>query len=231
MKIVVDETNRIFAISQIAEPEVNGIKIANNVHLMGNTFNIHDVKFVPPEVCAQNYFYLNGTFVKDPNKVSPRQIEEVEKTLESLYQEIMGKDITEMSLDELKVYKRSINNNILSDYLKSHPLLWTNGKYYGVSKDDQTELEGNFLGYELSVKAGFTDILEWHEVGGECEPWNYEELVSLMISIKRYVMPYVKLCQRYKVMIINSTTREECLNIKLEYSEAALQLITDEVII
>jgi hypothetical protein len=123
---------------------------------------------------------------------------------------------------------------LLAEYLANHPLTWTDGKNYGVTMEDQTELSLNITQYQVAVAAmasaedtenSDTDTettaprLEWHAIHEECHEWTLEDLSALAVAISNYVYPFYRLMQSYKVAIYACTEREDVRNIKLVYPE------------
>ena len=137
----------------------------------------------------------------------------------SLYT-LTGKVNTDvMTLDEYKDYKQEMNKKELSNYLENNPLLWTDGKYYGVTQEDQIEMQTDLAAYNLKQQAGDTSWkLEWHDKQKACREFTLEEFYSLMDAIIDFVYPLRRMQEDFKEEIYACTTREELDNLVISYS-------------
>lgn len=122
--------------------------------------------------------------------------------------------------------KQNENNGLLATYLKDHPIQWKDGKYYGVTQQDQSEISLNLMQYQLATEAGFSTSLEWHALHEECREFTVEELSELALSISAYVYPLVRYNQSIKTVIYTTTTAEELEMIVIDYEKAG---VTDEI--
>ena len=116
--------------------------------------------------------------------------------------------------------KQNENNGLLAEYLKDHPIQWKDGKYYGVTQEDQSEISLNLMQYQLATAAGFSTSLEWHALHEECREFTVEELSELALSISAYVYPLVRYNQSIKTIIYATTTAEELEKIIIDYEKA-----------
>ena len=122
--------------------------------------------------------------------------------------------------------KQNENNGLLATYLKDHPIQWKDGKYYGVTQQDQSEISLNLMQYQLAAAAGFSTSLEWHALHEQCRAFTVEELSALALSISAYVYPLVRYNQSIKTVIYATTTAEELEKIVIDYEKAG---VTDEI--
>lgn len=122
--------------------------------------------------------------------------------------------------------KQNENNGLLATYLKDHPIQWKDGKYYGVTQEDQSEISLNLTQYQLAVTAGLSPSLEWHALHEQCRKFTVEELSALALSISAYVYPLVRYNQSIKTAIYATTTAEELEKIVIDYEKAG---VTDEI--
>ena len=122
--------------------------------------------------------------------------------------------------------KQNENNGLLETYLKDHPIQWKDGKYYGVTQQDQSEISLNLMQYQLAMAAGFSTSLEWHALHEECRKFTVEELSELALSISAYVYPLVRYNQSIKTVIYATTTAEELDKIIIDYKKAE---VTNEI--
>ena len=116
--------------------------------------------------------------------------------------------------------KQNENNRLLATYLKDHPIQWKDGKYYGVTQEDQSEISLNLMQYQLAETSGFSTSLEWHALHEQCRAFTVEELSELALSISAYVYPLVRYNQSVKSTIYGTTTAEELEKIVIDYEKA-----------
>lgn len=118
--------------------------------------------------------------------------------------------------------KQNENNRLLATYLKDHPIQWKDGKYYGVTQEDQSEISLNLMQYQLAATAGFSTSLEWHALHEQCRDFTVEELSELALTISAYVYPLVRYNQSIKTIIYGTTTAEELESIIIDYEKAGV---------
>ena len=116
--------------------------------------------------------------------------------------------------------KQNENNGLLAAYLKDHPIQWKDGKYYGVTQEDQSEIALNLTQYQLAATAGLSPYLEWHALHEQCRDFTVEELSALALSISSYVYPFVRYNQSIKTAIYATTTAEELEKIIIDYEKS-----------
>lgn len=123
----------------------------------------------------------------------------------------------EQSLEPIKNNKISESKTALSEYLASHPLQWSDGKYYSVTSEKQALLTSNLALYQISASAGQPFKLTWNSTGDECVEWTYEELAALALAIGTYVKPFVSRQQELELAIKACTTMKELYAIEINY--------------
>lgn len=122
-------------------------------------------------------------------------------------------------------FKIAESKTALSEYLASHPLQWTDGKYYSVTSDKQSLLTSNLSLYQLAVSNGQPFKLTWNSTGDECVEWVYEELAALALAIGTYVKPFVAHQQELELDIKACTTMEELDAIEINYDPVLEQYL------
>lgn len=123
------------------------------------------------------------------------------------------------SLEEAQDLKQDENKTLFAEYLSAHPLTWTDGKNYGVTLEDQSEISLNLNQYQIATSAGTENpTLEWHAIHEECQPWTVDNLVALSLSISNFVYPIYHLMQQYKTAIYSATSIEELNSVELLYN-------------
>ena len=126
-------------------------------------------------------------------------------------------------LEEAQLGKQNENKMLLSNWLNSNPLVWTNGKTYGITMEDQSEISLNINQYQVQIAAGVENpVLEWHAIHEACEPFTLEELTALTLAITNKVYPAFRLMNKYKEQIFTCTDRKEVAAINLAYTEEAM---------
>lgn len=125
--------------------------------------------------------------------------------------------IAEEQVNEYKNKRVTESKIKLAEWLATHPMLFTDGKYYSATEEKQALLNGNLASYERATKAGVEYPLKWNATGSECELWNYNDLLMLSLSIAAYVAPKVAIQQSTEIAIKECDTIEEIENIIIDY--------------
>lgn len=131
-------------------------------------------------------------------------------------------DAVPQMLADAQNAKQEENKMKFAQFLEEHPLTWTDGKTYGVSMEDQTEISLNLSKYQIQVEAAKTDssitpVLQWHAIHEACVDWTLEEMTALTLAITAYVYPWFQLMNKYKEQIFNETDRKKVEKIELVY--------------
>ena len=125
-------------------------------------------------------------------------------------------------LEEAQNAKQNENKMLLAKFLEEHPITWIDGKQYGVTMEDQSEIQLNISQYQIQVAAAeagqsVTPVLEWHAIHEACTPWTLENLSSLVLAISDFVYPWFQKMNAYKEQIFACTDRKEVPKIVLDY--------------
>ena len=175
--------------------------------------------------CDTHYVLIQADTVNSPNAVRIIEIDEVPSNVTpNLYKfdNETQSFVYRYSLDEAKELKQEKNKMLFAEYLASHPLTWNDGKEYGVTMEDQSEISLNLSQYQIAVQTGIeSPTLEWHARHEECEPWTLENLVALSMSISAAVYPMYRKMQQYKISIYGATSLEELDKVELNYVDKA----------
>lgn len=131
----------------------------------------------------------------------------------------------EQSLEPIKNNKISESKTALSAYLASHPLQWSDGKYYSVTSEKQALLTSNLSLYQLAVSNGQSFTLKWNTTGDECTVWKYDDLAALALAIGTYVQPFVSRQQELELDIKACTTMEELDAVEINYDPVLKQYL------
>lgn len=152
--------------------------------------NVYELESIPSEVVAGYYYYDPSTGEFSCN------------------------------LEEAQYAKQEENKVAFASYLNSHPLTWVDGKQYGITQEDQSEIALNINQYQVAVAAGVENpTLEWHAKQEECYPWSLEQLSALSLAISEVVYPKYHQMQEYKTAIFATTSIAELNAIELIYED------------
>ena len=124
-----------------------------------------------------------------------------------------------IDLDALKADKIEMSKMTLAEWLENNPMLYTDGKYYSVTAEKQSLLNGNLASYERAKAINVEYPLKWNSTGSECTPWDYTDLLTLSLTIAGYVAPKVSKQQEIELQIKACKTIEEINEIVINYDE------------
>lgn len=125
--------------------------------------------------------------------------------------------ITKEELDGIKENKIVQSKEMLSEWLASHPYLYSDGKYYSCTEEKQSLLNSNLASYERAKAIGVEYPLKWNATTAECTEFSYNDLLALSLSIAAYVAPKVSKQQSIEVQIRNCETVEAIDAIEINY--------------
>lgn len=132
--------------------------------------------------------------------------------------ELYFKDKNEVvDLDAIKVDKIENSKTLLAEWLENNPMLYTDGKYYSVTAEKQSLLNGNLASYERAKAVNVEYPLKWNSTGSECVPWDYTDLLTLSLTIAGYVAPKVSKQQEIELQIKACKTVDEVNEIVINY--------------
>lgn len=138
---------------------------------------------------------------------------------------VVNEEEVKVKVADAAKLKVTESKTALADYLASHPLQWTDGKYYSVTSEKQALLTSNLSLYQLAVSNGQPFKLTWNSTGDECVEWVYEELAALALAIGTYVKPFVARQQELELDIKACTTMEELDAIEINYDTVLEQYL------
>lgn len=132
--------------------------------------------------------------------------------------ELYLKDKDEViDIEAIKTDRVLMSKILLSEWLESHPYLYSDGKYYTCTEEKQSLLNGNLASYERAKAVGVDYPLKWNSTGDECLDWSYDDLVALSLSIAGYVAPKVSMQQAYELQIKACQSVDEVNEIVINY--------------
>lgn len=131
-------------------------------------------------------------------------------------------------LKESQDAKQEENKRLFSDYLKDHPVTWTDGKQYGITYEDQTEMNLNISQYKMLLEMGVENPpLMWHSCDRGCKDWTLEEIGQLSALISSVVYPIFILMNAYKEDIYECEDRAALKEINIVYDEDRIKWVQD----
>lgn len=128
--------------------------------------------------------------------------------------------VTAEEIEAHKTKRIQESKILLAKWLNGNPILYTDGKYYSVTEEKQALLNGNLASYERATQAGIEYPLKWNSTGEECTEWNYNDLLTLSLSIAAYVAPKVAIQQNIELDIKACETMDEIDAVVIDYDEA-----------
>lgn len=141
----------------------------------------------------------------------------IEEQLNDLKEQTGIIDLMLLDLDGWKNYKQEENKKSFADFLKNSYVEF-NGKQYGVTEEDQTEMSLNYMQYNISKQAGLPSTLEWHAKKEKCTSFEESDFLTLSLMVKSFVYPYMNRMQEYKEQIFACKSINEVKNIQIFYS-------------
>ena len=126
-------------------------------------------------------------------------------------------------LTEIQSARQEENKAALAAWLAAHPLMWTDGKRYGVEEQDQNELALNLMQYQVNKAAGQPAVLEWHAQKEECRAFEEAEYTALSMAISAYVYPYRRYQEKVKAAIYDSQTAEAVEAVVIDYASVIVE--------
>ena len=128
-----------------------------------------------------------------------------------------------VTAEEIEAYKtKRIQESkiLLAKWLNDNPILYTDGKYYSVTEEKQALLNGNLASYERAKSIGVEYPLKWNSTGSSCLEWEYNDLLTLSLTIAAYVAPKVAIQQNIELDIKACETMDEIDAVVIDYDEA-----------
>ena len=120
-----------------------------------------------------HYTLVKADVLNQPNAVTVLELETIPSNVIPNYSKYNQEDGTFIAdLDQAKYDKQEENKKLFAEYLATHPLTWVDGKEYGITQEDQSEISLNLNQFQVAVAAEVENpTLEWHARHEECVPW------------------------------------------------------------
>lgn len=121
------------------------------------------------------------------------------------------------ALTKVKEARVAQSKSDLESYLASHPITWTDGNQYSITREKQQQLTSKILSAVLAAQTSTPYDLTWNATGEECITWTLEELSALAFAIDARVTALVSYQQKKEVEILAAQTLEELERIEVDY--------------
>lgn len=120
-------------------------------------------------------------------------------------------------LAENKSVRIQQSKDDLDAYLETHPMLWTDGQYYSITKEKQNQLTSKIMAATMAQTLSQPYTLTWNSTGEVCKEWTLIDLSALAFAIDQRVTSLVTYQQTQEVAIRNAETKEELDAIVVDY--------------
>lgn len=128
-----------------------------------------------------------------------------------------------MTLEEYKEYKIGKTKKDLNMFLAANPLVskahaGVEG-VYSITKEKQDLMTSNYLTYTIKKQVSpELAVLTWNEAGKECEVWEEQEFIQLVMEIEARVKPLVSYQQTVEAQIREASDKIAVSEIVCDYS-------------
>lgn len=131
--------------------------------------------------------------------------------------ELAHPDPNARTLEEEKAARIAQSKADLDAYLLAHPLTWTDGSQYAITREKQQQLTAKILSATLAAQTATPYALTWNATGQECAPWTLENLAALAFAIDARVTALVSYQQAKEVAMRAAATAEALASIEVDY--------------
>ena len=122
-----------------------------------------------------------------------------------------------LTLEEVKAQRIQQSKDNLDAYLEGHPITWTDGNQYSITREKQQQLTSKILSATLAAQTSTPYELTWNATGQECTPWTLENLAALAFAIDARVTALVSYQQAREVAMREAATLEDLAAIEVDY--------------
>ena len=159
-------------------------------------------------LCQGNYF--DGGLYTDDG--IPRY-----KLVDGAAVERLQEEIDADRLPSAKAEKIAKSKTDLETYLASHPLQWTDGEYYSITREKQAQLSGKMAAAQAAQLLGQPYIMKWNDTGMVCREWSLSDIAALGLAIDARVTALVTYQQTQEIAINAAQTMAELESIEVDY--------------
>ena len=192
-----------------------------------------DKKFISNSEYPDTDWVGDADFILDDNNEKDAEIEAKIIELYPNFEFVLNDDgtkiidvvatepvVTTEEIEEHKTKRIQESKILLAKWLNDNPILYTDGKYYSVTEEKQTLLNGNLASYERAKSVGIEYPLKWNSTGSSCVEWEYNDLLALSLTIAAYVAPKVAIQQNIELDIKACETMGEIDAVVIDYDES-----------
>lgn len=122
-----------------------------------------------------------------------------------------------LTLEEAKAARIQQSKDDLDAYLEGHPITWTDGNQYSITREKQQQLTSKILSATIAAQTSTPYELTWNATGEECSPWTLENLAALAFTIDARVTALVSYQQAQEVAMREAATQEALEAIEVDY--------------
>lgn len=122
-----------------------------------------------------------------------------------------------LTLEEVKAQRIQQSKDDLDAYLEGHPITWTDGNQYSITREKQQQLTSKILSATIAAQTSTPYTLTWNATGEECAPWTLENLAALAFAIDARVTALVSYQQAKEVAMREAKTMEALAAIEVDY--------------
>lgn len=122
-----------------------------------------------------------------------------------------------LTLEEAKTARIQQSKDDLDAYLEGHPITWTDGQQYSITRDKQQQLTSKILSATIAAQTSTPYTLTWNATGEECTTWTLENLAALAFAIDARVTALVSYQQAQEVAMREAATQEALEAIEVDY--------------
>ena len=122
-----------------------------------------------------------------------------------------------LTLEEVKAQRIQQSKDDLDTYLEGHPITWTDGNQYSITREKQQQLTSKILSATLAAQTSMPYTLTWNATGEECTTWTLENLAALAFAIDARVTALVSYQQAQEVAMREAATLEDLAAIEVDY--------------
>ena len=191
-----------------------------------------DKSFYKMDLYPNTDWLGNADFILDDNDEKDAEIEEKIISMYPNFDFVLNDDGSKIvdvvaiepvvTAEEIEVHKtKRIQESkiLLAKWLNDNPILYTDGKYYSVTEEKQALLNGNLASYERAKSVGIEYPLKWNSTGSSCVEWEYNDLLTLSLTIAGYVAPKVAIQQNIELDIKACETMDDIDAVVIDYDE------------
>lgn len=158
---------------------------------------------------AQSHYFDDGLYTDDG---IPKY-----KLVDGKPEQRTDEEINTQRLPVLKAIKVAQSKQDLQLYLASHPITWTDGKQYNITREKQQQLFFKLMTATLASKNSRPYTLVWNSTGEEYSNLTLEELTPLAFAIDSRVTALVSYQQEKEKIINNCATLDELNAVVVNY--------------